>query len=623
MFPAKLFPPYHAIYANAPDCVSGIGRTRHAAALPSNILTPIRHIKSLLDIFSMRDHHALGCLTRTGLYRVLSLLALFLAVDYLCSTTRAYAEEPKFITEDVHRQVWRSLVYVQASAASTKKGEMGTPIQSNATGFLVSPKGQILTVYHLLSMLGEFDPDTLKITVSIGKKADQPSIIAAVVSALESVDILLLKIEESVDLYPSVALGSSMSLKLGQAFLTSGFPSKLPYYADEGKLTGRDAPGGYLWTTNIFFDSGQSGSPLYNDHGEVIGIAKGDVGSSSTGNLFIPIEFADPLLIQVRLDQLEKRLGSRISRLQTDLENARASFLSVPGVSGEGATENEESPLSRMKLAYLAFARAVLRAQVFRDSAHRGSLALQFATHGYEGGFISSTDALEAQSFRNDSLKKYSDALVRAEDYRAGLENIKMNNPAVNLILTVVPLYTGFDEKLSTWLNPKFTDWGEIGGGGEDPYNIPPWIEADRQKRAVFVTENGSKQAIFQGKHMSYIGGQPELRHLLDKLLLLEEGVYAAANKAQSVSGVVLAQIASYGVGVRDMNALVATFKEVTVTHLELVDSLMDYEIVRDKIDALLGKNVGSLSIYFPAGADFGKYEKQGGLVDLRDIGNL
>ena len=207
--------------------------------------------------------------------------------------------------QSVHDQIRPSLVYLKATAISTAPGKVGSPVESVGTGLIIANDGQILTVYHLITELGTFEPETLKIKANVGEKVQAPQKSVAIVNALPNVDLMLLKIPEALRDYTPVHLGSTKSMDLSTKLHTSGFSHNIDYTTGSGILTSREGPGGYLWVTNIEFDGGQSGSPVYNDNGEVIGIVKGQLKTHPSTNFFIPIEFAGQLLIPIRLNQLK------------------------------------------------------------------------------------------------------------------------------------------------------------------------------------------------------------------------------------------------------------------------------------------------------------------------------
>ncbi|RWO88573.1 serine protease [Mesorhizobium sp.] len=208
---------------------------------------------------------------------------------------------------DVHSDMALSLVHLRIEAID----KLGNPKEGKATGFLVTADGQVLTVYHLISGLGEVVVETVKITARVGRRGVNPTDFtesAAVVTALPELDLLLLKISQGQEAYKPVRLGASRTLALEAPLLTSGFPENLDLWPDDGALRSKQGPGGTLWGTDMEFLGGQSGSPIYLNTGEVVGVVKGQLIGASNKSFFIPIDLADPLLIPLRLEAIWQRL---------------------------------------------------------------------------------------------------------------------------------------------------------------------------------------------------------------------------------------------------------------------------------------------------------------------------
>lgn len=247
---------------------------------------------------------------RTG-----SLLALAIVVVWAGLQCEALAQADVIIAP--------SLVNLSASAISG----VGTPLEGRATGFIVTGDGQVLTVNHFLTGLKDALPDTIKISARVGERGPPfPILNVAVINALPELDLLLLKLPLGSAPYTPVTLGSSRDVALSTPIRTSGFPfaDELPgIWLDDGKVRSQQGPGGSLWGTDMGFNAGQSGSPVYLDDGKVIGVVKGQLGSTSNINFFTPIDFADPLLLPVRFAAMEEQLAAIQKRLETTPKECR------------------------------------------------------------------------------------------------------------------------------------------------------------------------------------------------------------------------------------------------------------------------------------------------------------
>jgi serine protease Do len=158
-------------------------------------------------------------------------------------------------------------------------------LKAIGTGLIVSSEGEIVTVAHLVK-------NATKIWVSIdGKKQYK----AKVIATDKSSDIALLKIKASGLQVPT--FGDPNKLKVGEWVLSIGAPFGFEKSASQGIISarGRKLPTnkkiGYL-QTDVAVNPGNSGGPLINTDGEVIGI-NSQIYSKSGG--YQGVSFAIPI----------------------------------------------------------------------------------------------------------------------------------------------------------------------------------------------------------------------------------------------------------------------------------------------------------------------------------------
>jgi hypothetical protein len=214
---------------------------------------------------------------------------------------------PDAFGQPKHEEIRKSLVYLHAKGQVAKGANASQWMETYATGFLVSPDGLILTVYHLISQLGDVVPDTVSIEARI-REANAPPYSAAIVDGATNIDLMLLKIPPAPQPYTPVVLGSALDHEDTKPIYTSGFsPSgtQVNYRGQQQYIQARDGRGGYLWRTGFTFDAGESGSPIYDDRADVIGLVKGMEGTSG---YIVPMHFADSLLAQVRLRKIQEAM---------------------------------------------------------------------------------------------------------------------------------------------------------------------------------------------------------------------------------------------------------------------------------------------------------------------------
>lgn len=141
------------------------------------------------------------------------------------------------------------------------------PSFSVGSGFIVDKSGYILTNHHVID-------DASKITVRFQNGEEY---IAKVIGSDEETDLAVLKIDAGKDL-PSVRFGDSDTSKVGDWVLAVGSPFGLAQTVTAGIIsqTKRETPQGSVFQkfiqTDAAINRGNSGGPLVNMNGEVIGV---------------------------------------------------------------------------------------------------------------------------------------------------------------------------------------------------------------------------------------------------------------------------------------------------------------------------------------------------------------
>src|SRR5215210_4832552 len=141
------------------------------------------------------------------------------------------------------------------------------PPHGIGSGFIVSPKGFILTNYHVIE-------DAARITVGLqsGEKYR-----GSVVGFDAETDVAVIKIEVPKDL-PTVTLGDSNAAQVGDWVLAMGSPFGLDQTVTAGIISKkeRENPSFNVFQrflqTDAAINRGNSGGPLVNMRGEVIGM---------------------------------------------------------------------------------------------------------------------------------------------------------------------------------------------------------------------------------------------------------------------------------------------------------------------------------------------------------------
>ena len=224
-------------------------------------------------------------------------------------------------------QAKNAVVNISASVQPDEKPEESlesflerAPRQSRGSGFIISPDGYVVTNAHVIAESNE-------IFVIL---SDRREYLAQVVGSDKLSDIALLKIA-AADL-PIVKFGDSEKLKVGQWVLAIGSPFGFDYSASKGIISalGRSLPQETyvpFIQMDVALNPGNSGGPLFNLDGEVIGVSS-QIFTKSGG--YMGVSFAVPINIAMyTAKQLQEKgqvsrgwLGVQIQAITSDLADS-------------------------------------------------------------------------------------------------------------------------------------------------------------------------------------------------------------------------------------------------------------------------------------------------------------
>lgn len=175
------------------------------------------------------------------------------------------------------------------------QGQSNQPTHGQGSGFIVSPDGLVLTNAHVVKGASEV----------VVKLTDRREFRAKVLGADPKTDVAVLKIDAKN--LPTVRLGSTRDLQVGDWVLAIGSPFGFENSVTAGVVSakGRSLPDDSLVPfiqTDVAVNPGNSGGPLFNARGEVVGI-NSQIYSRSGGyqgvSFSIPIELAAKIKDQI------------------------------------------------------------------------------------------------------------------------------------------------------------------------------------------------------------------------------------------------------------------------------------------------------------------------------------
>lgn len=167
---------------------------------------------------------------------------------------------------------------------------------SGGSGVIISPDGEILTNYHVVASMGE-PGNSLEV-----KTVDGRTFKGTVLGKDKELDVALVKIDATH--LPFAKLGDSDSLKIGEWVVAIGNPLGLEHTVTQGIISakGRNLDGGVstFLQTDAAINRGNSGGPLLNLRGEVVGINTAINPAGQNIGFAVPISMVNRILKDLR-----------------------------------------------------------------------------------------------------------------------------------------------------------------------------------------------------------------------------------------------------------------------------------------------------------------------------------
>ncbi|HJW33243.1 MAG TPA: trypsin-like peptidase domain-containing protein [Holophagaceae bacterium] len=202
----------------------------------------------------------------------------------------------------------------------------GQMVGSSGSGVVISADGEVLTNYHVIEgWRGAKDP-TLSVKMSDGKEYT-----AKVVGKDKDLDIALLKIDASHLAFAK--LGESASMRVGEWVVAIGNPLGLSHTVTAGIISakgrsnaelGGGSPVQSFLQTDAAINRGNSGGPLLNLRGEVIGINTAIRADGQNIGFAVPVDSVKRILSDLRTGRPVSRgaLGLQPQELNKEFQEA-------------------------------------------------------------------------------------------------------------------------------------------------------------------------------------------------------------------------------------------------------------------------------------------------------------
>lgn len=180
-------------------------------------------------------------------------------------------------------------------------------------GIVVDPRGYVLTNHHVVNGVE-------KIRVSFTDTEDLP---ATIVDYDKDLDLALLKVE--VTRQVSAPPTGILTAEVGDDVFAVGSPRKMNFTVSRGMVSfvGRRIDGRYYLQSDLPTNDGNSGGPVVNDRGEVVGVMTFILRDSQGLAFAVPIEYAyERFADQLKSDRVDL---ARFKRWREDKDRATAS----------------------------------------------------------------------------------------------------------------------------------------------------------------------------------------------------------------------------------------------------------------------------------------------------------
>ena len=258
-------------------------------------------------------------------------------------------------------------------------------IESYGTGFFITETGYIATNYHIVS-----GANKVKITTYSGKQLD-----AEVVGWYAPDDLAVLKVEGNS--FPAVVVGDSSKIRVGDLAIAIGNPSgaEAAWTTTHGIISALNRK---VAVSDTFFSGemtmlqtdapvnpGNSGGPLCNSDGEVIGIVTRKLTDYEAIGFAIPINEAMVTLTAI--------MEGRVSEFDSKVSHARPAI----GISGENITKGEQFRLGGT--VYTAKSDGVLVVSIVSGGAAENVLEVGDILYAFDGRTVPTITDLQTHLY--------------------------------------------------------------------------------------------------------------------------------------------------------------------------------------------------------------------------------
>jgi hypothetical protein len=217
-----------------------------------------------------------------------NLLCLAVAAFSLAQPILARAQD----WSSIRAKVQGAVIFVEV----VKEKRDGSDRQVLAgTGFVFDARGYAITAAHVVPRVA----DDERLSIKVAPQSRYASKVEAqVVVRVDDLDLALLQFPNIGRKWPVASFGASSKVPMDARLYVLGFPGSSDLASAEGLLSNNYGPGG-KWQTTLPLDYGQSGGPVFDISGRVVGIAVGGFDQAKARTFVVPSDYSKMLRIVV------------------------------------------------------------------------------------------------------------------------------------------------------------------------------------------------------------------------------------------------------------------------------------------------------------------------------------
>jgi serine protease Do len=229
-------------------------------------------------------------------------ITTLLALSFALSLPAVAAAQGPPSVRDVFRNVLPSVAVIRAtgSEVSARTGAVSS-FRETGAGVLISADGRVMTAAHVVHAMEE-------ITVEFLGKEPVP---ARVIASEPAADVSIIQLERVPAGAQVARMADSNKVEIGDQVIVVGAPYGLSYSLTTGHISARHAPNtvyqafpmAEFFQTDATINTGNSGGPMFNMAGEVVGVVSHIIsksGGSEGLGFVVTINSAREILLERR-----------------------------------------------------------------------------------------------------------------------------------------------------------------------------------------------------------------------------------------------------------------------------------------------------------------------------------